>query len=118
MLRWTVALFFAGLAVQPALGADQPLAHRRHAVMLPAGLPRPHYHLRTTLAYDVPYPSHGRHLHRLDAYPPPEVVVAPVYIGVPYPVLIAAPWVPLYSGGYETDYWERLPYACGVYGYC
>jgi hypothetical protein len=120
MLRSTVALFFAGLAVPPAVAADQPLPHhRRHAVMLPAGLPRPHYRFRTTLAYDVPYPSRGHHPHRPDAYPPPEVVVAPVYVGVPYiiPVLIGAPW-PLVSDPSGIDYWDRLPYACGVYGYC
>jgi hypothetical protein len=122
MLRWTVAIFFAGIAVQPALGADQlPTHYGRHraAAMLPAGLPRPHYHFRTTISYDLPYISRRRHLHRFDGYPPPEVLLAPVYVGVPYiPVLIGAPWLPVYSGGSEIGYWDRLPYACGVYGYC
>ncbi len=42
------------------------------------------------------------------------MLVIPVYVPVPYvPVLIGAPVIP-----YEYDYWDRLPYACGVYGYC
>jgi hypothetical protein len=124
MLRWTVALFFAGMAVQPALGTDQPAAHHarhRPAVILPAGLPRPHYHFRTTISYDLPYKAHRHHHHRFAAHPPLEVLVAPVYVGVPYiiPVLIGAPWLPVYSDGSEIGYWwDRLPYDCGVYGYC
>jgi hypothetical protein len=123
MLRWTVAIFFAGLAVQPALAADQPPSHHvrhRAAVMLPAGLPRPHYHFRTTISYDAPYLARRRHLDRFDGYAPPQVLVAPVYVGVPYviPVLIGAPWWPGYSDDSEIGYWDRLPYACGVYGYC
>jgi len=123
MLRWTVALFFAGLAVQPALGADQPPAHHvrhRTAVLLPAGLPRPHYHFRTTISYDAPYLSRHRHLDRFDGYASPEALVAPVYVVVPYviPVATGAPWWPGYSDGPEIFYWDRLPYACGVYGYC
>jgi hypothetical protein len=40
------------------------------------------------------------------------VVVAPVYVDVPYvPPLL--PYVDPY-----VAYWDRLPYACGVYGYC
>jgi hypothetical protein len=119
-LRWTVAIFLASMAVQPALGADQPLdRHGRHRAMLPAGLPRPHYHFRTTISYDVPYISHRHHPHRFDGYAPPELLLAPVYIAVPYiPVLIDAPWLSVYSPGYEVGYWDRLPYACGVYGYC
>jgi hypothetical protein len=121
MLRWTVAIFFAGMAVQPALGTDQPLTHhaRHRAVMLPAGLPRPHYRFRTTISYDLPYIAHRHHHHRFEAYPPPEVLFEPVYVGVPYiiPVLIGAPWwLSVYSD--DIGYWDRLPYACGAYGYC
>jgi hypothetical protein len=124
MLRWTVALFFAGVVVQPTLAADQPVAHharQRAIVMLPAGLPRPHYHFRTTISYDLPYRP-GRHYHhRFAAYPPPEVLVAPVYVSVPYiiPIVIGAPWLPVYSDGFEIgDWWDRPHYDCGVYGYC
>jgi hypothetical protein len=116
MLRWTVAIIFAGMAAQPALGGDgAPDHHARHRtiVMLPAGLPRPHYRFRTTISYDAPY------LHRFDRYAPPEPLVAPVYVGVPYivPVVIGAPWWPAYSDGSEIGYWDRPPYGC-VFGYC
>jgi hypothetical protein len=120
MLRWTVAIFFVGMAVQPALAADQPPTHHarhRAAVMLPAGLPRPHYHFRTTISYDAPYLSRGHYLHRFDGYEPPEVWLAPVYVGVPYlPVVIGAPWLPVYPGVSEIGYWDPLPYC--VFGYC
>jgi hypothetical protein len=86
-------------------------------VMLPAGLPRPHYHFRTTISYDAPYLSRRRHLDRFDGYAPPEVWLAPLYVGIPYlPVVIGAPWLPVYSGLSEIGYWDPLPYC--VFGYC
>jgi hypothetical protein len=117
------------------VAADRTLIrHSRHRTMviLPPGLPRPHYNFRTTISYEVPYP----HPHRYDAYE--EALFTPPYVGVAYvaprfgaPLLPGASTLPGYYGsayGYEYEgpyyggpyvsYWDRLPYACGVYGYC
>jgi hypothetical protein len=114
MLRFTIALLVATVICETALAADRPLV--RHgwsyaARQLPAGLPRPHYNFRTTISYGAPYP----YRRAFYAYERPVVLVTPVFLPVPYvPVLTGAPVVP-YE---EYDYWDRLPYACGVYGYC
>jgi hypothetical protein len=141
MLRFTIAMLFAMVAVEPALGADQALARRgwhRTTVILPAGLPRRHYDFRTTIAYGPPDAYRRPYAHRYYADETTEVLFAPVYVAVPY----IAPWfgAPLlpgsstlpgyygsaysyeyqgaYYGGPYVPYWDRLPYACGVYGYC
>jgi hypothetical protein len=107
MLRFSIAFVFAMIVCGAAESADRALPGRGwHRVMLPAGLPRPHYNFRTTITYAEPYvrPIYIRETR--------VVVVAPVYVDVPYvPLLLpyADPYVP---------YWDRLPYACGVYGYC
>jgi hypothetical protein len=113
MLRLTIALLVATVFCETALGADRPVVHRgwRYAArQLPAGLPRPHYNFRTTISYGAPYP----YRRKFYAYARPAVLVMPVFVPVPYvPVLFGAPVVP-----YEYNYWDRPPYACGVYGYC
>jgi hypothetical protein len=114
MLRFSIALVFAMAVCGAAESADQALPRRgwhRATVMLPAGLPRPHYNFRTTITYAEPYvrPVYFRET--------PVVVAAPVYAIIPYvPPLLSAPL--LSYGGAYVPYWDRLPYACGVYGYC
>ena len=140
MLRFAIALLAAAVASETAEGADRALAHHRWhraTVNLPAGLPRPHYNFRTTISFGEPY-SYRRPSPRLSVYETTELPYAPVYADVPYvPRLIAAPLLPgsstlpgyygssysydyqgPYYGGPYVPYWERLPYACGVYGYC
>jgi hypothetical protein len=135
MLRLTIALLAAVAASGTAESADRALArHRWHraAVMLPPGLPRPHYRFRTTISYGTPY------FYRRSVYENPEPWYAPDYAYVPYiPPLIGTPSLPGFStlpgyygsgypyeydgpyyGGPYVGYWDRLPYACGVYGYC
>jgi hypothetical protein len=145
MLLFTIALLFAMVASATAMGADRPLArhgwHRgwhRTAVILPAGLPRPHYNFRTTITYDAPYSYRRSYGPRPAVYETSEVPFTPVYPGVPYiPPLIGTPLLPgsstlpgyygspysydyqgPYYGGPYVSYWDRLPYACGVYGCC
>jgi hypothetical protein len=134
MLRFAIALLAAVVASETAESADRALAHHsghRTAVNLPAGLPRPHYDFRTTISYGEPY-AYRRPSPLLSVYEPPELLYAPVYADVRY----IRPWIgaPLlpgyygstysydyqgpYYGGPYVPYWERLPYACGVYGYC
>jgi hypothetical protein len=99
------------------------------AVILPPGLPRPHYNFRTTISYDAPYPYRRAYAHPAYVYETEEVRFTRVYAEVPYlPPLIGVPLPgydgsayrfggPYYGGPY-VPYWDRLPYACGVYGYC
>jgi hypothetical protein len=138
MLRLMIALLAALAASGTAESADRALApHRWHraAAMLPPGLPRRHYRFRTT--YDTPY-VYRRSGPRVTVYENPEFWYAPDYAYVPYiPPLIGTPWLPgsltlpgyygssysyeyegPYYGGPYVGYWDRLPYACGVYGYC
>jgi hypothetical protein len=145
MMRFTIAVLFAIVAIEPALSADQALTRqgrhhswRRVAVNLPRGLPRPRYNFRTTISYGAPYPYRQPYADRFYAYEIPDVLFTPVYADVPYiPPLVGAPLLPgtsalpgsygstysydyggPYYGGPYIGYWDRLPYACGVYGYC
>ena len=133
MLRVAIALFAAVLASGTAAGADRTLPHqgwhhgRHRAAMLPPGLPRRHYDFRTTISYRAPY-SYRRAVPRLSVYEAPQQLYAPEYVEFPdlrrwpAPAYYGStyPWEyqgPYYGGPY-LPYWERLPYACGVYGYC
>ena len=144
MLRFTIAILLAMLASGTAMSAERAVArqgwhHRVHrtAVLLPAGLPRPHYKFRTTISYGPPYSYQRAYVPRYYNYES-EVLFTPAYADVPYlPPLIGTPLFPgssalpgyygspysydyrgPYYGGPYVNYWDRLPYACGVYGYC
>ena len=107
MLRFSIALVFAMAICGAAESADKTVPRRGwHRAMLPAGLPRPHYNFRTTITYAEPY---ARPVYIPET---PVVVVLPPYVDGPFaPPLLSYvdPYVP---------YWDRLPYARGVYGYC
>ena len=121
---------------------EKPAAARRAAVraasQLPPGLPRAHYNYRTTVvpAAAPLYVRRGRTL--VVEEEDPDVLFTPVGV-VPYaprvfgtPLLPGSSTLPGYYGtnhSYSYDgpyyggpsygpYWNRLPYACGVYGYC
>ena len=108
----------------------------RAAAKLPPGLPRAHYYARTTVA-PPKYVRRGRQLVVVEEEDP-DVLFTPVGV-VPYaprvfgtPVLPGSSALPGYYGtghSYSYDgayyggpqngpYWSRLPYACGVFGYC
>jgi hypothetical protein len=111
MLRFSIALVFAMAVCGAAESADKAVPRHgwhRAGVMLPAGLPRPHYNFRTTITYREPY---VRPVYIRES---PVVVVAPLYV---MPPLWGAPLLP-YGDDPYVPYWDRLPYACGVYGYC
>ena len=113
MLRFAIALLAAVAACGTAESADRgarPSRVHRAAIGLPAGLPRPHYHFRTTITYAAPY-TYRRPWPRLSVYEAPAVLYAPVRLRR------AAWWSPRLLGPY-VPYWDRLPYACAVYGYC
>jgi hypothetical protein len=139
MLRFAIALLVATTVTGSAMGADRTFIRRgwhRTTVILPPGLPRPHYNFRTTISYDAPYSYRRSYPRRYYAYE--EAVFTPAYVGIPYvnpwfgtPLLPGASTLPGYDGsaysyeyqgpyygGPHVGYWDRLPYACGVYGYC
>jgi len=119
--------------------AGKPAPARRITVkavrQLPPGLPRPHYAYRTTVASPTPprYVRRGRALvveEEVDVYVQAGVIpfapgvngtpllpgssTLPGYYGTTHSYSYDGPY---YGGPYES-YWNRLPYACGVYGYC
>lgn len=119
--------------------ADAPPSKRatvRAARNLPPGLPHAHYNARTTVA-PPKYVRRGRQLVVVEEEDP-DVLFTPTGV-VPYaPRVYGTPWLPgsrTLPGYYGTDhsysydgnyyggpqpgpYWSRLPYACGVFGYC
>ncbi len=102
------------------------------ARQLPPGLPRPGYSYRTTVAPATPYrqpvvveadesllitPAYGPggYLANLPGTPLlPGSTTIPGYYGRPFDYDYQGP----YYGGPYVGYFWRLPYACGVYGYC
>jgi hypothetical protein len=122
-----------------AKGAEKAAASRRAAVraasQLPPGLPRAHYNYRSTVAPPAAPPLYVRRGRALVVEE--EVVVAPTGFIKAYAPRFNTPLLPgsstlpgyygtnhsysydgpYYGGPYEP-YWNRLPYACGVYGYC
>ena len=140
MLRCTIAILLAMLASGIAMSAERAVARHgvhRTAVMLPAGLPRPRYKFRTTISYGPPHSYQKTYVRPFYGYES-EVLFTPAYADVSYiSPWIGTPLVPGYSTlpgyyygwpysydyqgpyyGPYVNYWERLPYACGVYGYC
>jgi hypothetical protein len=131
MLRWMMPLLVAVFTAGAAAVADEAIAKhgaRRAGSQLPAGLPRAHYKYRTTVTRAAPL-FYGRPIYVADG---PRVLFTPWYGYLPYvrPVVGAAPlpgyygrpfaydYPGSYYGGPDVGYWNRLPYACGVYGYC
>jgi hypothetical protein len=134
----------AATAKSPAIPAptkrvEKSAAARRAAVraagQLPPGLPRPYYKYRSTVAPAAAplYVRRGRAVVVEE-----EVLDLPLISGgiKPYaPRIFGTPLLPgsstlpgyygtthsySYDGPYygSPSYWNRLPYACGVYGYC
>jgi hypothetical protein len=150
MCRLTFVLLSAMAAGGTAVAAEgptgqakPPVLHRagphRAAAKLPAGLPRPHYVFRTTVAPDVPAsPPRRLYVRRSPAEPEPELLFTPTDGAVrdagPFVVPLVQPgslglpgyygsshsydYQGPYYGGPYTPHWFRLPYACAVLGYC
>src|ERR1700742_286675 len=103
MPQWALTALLMLSAHEAALGADKavtPHAKRHAKVVLPAGLPRPHYNYRTTVVYAPAAP-------------------APVY--VEDPPLISPPTTPILPGtstlpgyyGRPFDYYYQGAYYGG-----
>jgi hypothetical protein len=142
MLRWIVPFLVAVFAVGTAAATDAPVATKRAAYRaaskLPPGLPRAHYKYRTTVAPGTVAPAAAPYGRRVYVEEEPELLFTPSDGSVPYvPPLAGSALLPgssalpgyygrafdydyqgPYYGGPYLSYWYRLPYACGVYGYC
>jgi len=134
MLRFTLLLLagvgLAGTAAEAA-DADVPTTKRTYKAVrqLPPGLPRAGYGYRTTVAPAKPrvvYETDGD-LLLTEAYGPTGYIknlpgtpillgssTIPGYYGRAYSYDYQGPY---YGGPYQS-YLTRLPYACGIYGYC
>ena len=119
MLRWTMPFLTGFFAVGSAVAAD---------------LPDSRYPSSPGVYYKSA-PVHGRRVYVEEER---DLLFTPTDGSIPYiPPLIRAPLLPgsatlpgyygspnsydypgPYYGGPEISYWNRLPYACGVYGYC
>jgi hypothetical protein len=137
MLRWMMPLLVTVFAIGTAAAADSPVVAKRTAYRaagkLPPGLPRAHYKYRTTIA-----PATPAYRRRVEVAAEPESLFSPSSGFIPYiPPVVGTPLLPgsatlpgyygrafsydyqgPYYGGRYVSYWNRLPYACGVYGYC
>jgi hypothetical protein len=135
MLRWMLTLLVAIFVIDSAASTETPVTKKRTAIttrQLPPGLPHKNYKYRTTIAPptqrsefvvvpDLPGPLAP--LSGVIAYIPtmfdrplllPGSSTIPGYYGAPSSFSYQGP----YYGGPEVSYRNRLPYACGVYGYC
>jgi hypothetical protein len=118
MLRWTVALLVVTTIASAAVAADLGANERRAAV---SRIPPPRSHGGRVVTEDAPdllfTPSDGS----VPYIPPlvgtpllPGSATLPGYYGSTHSYQYRGP----YYGGPYVGYWDRLPYACGVYGYC
>jgi hypothetical protein len=136
MSRWAMLFVFGVATTGPAFGSDIPAAphvERQVRAKLPAGLPRAHYKYRTTVTYGAP-PPRPVYVER-----DPDVLFTPSLPYIPiHPLVLDRPLLPgsstlpgYYGSSHSYEYqgpyyggpgivstWNRLPYACGVYGYC
>jgi hypothetical protein len=109
MLRWTMPLTVAVFAAGSAFAADLP--NPRDGATVHRKAPPP-YGREVQVEEDpdvlfTPYlPPHTPLL--------PGSSTLPGYYGSTHSYDYQGP----YYGGRYVGYWNRLPYACGVYGYC
>ncbi|WP_027550561.1 hypothetical protein [Bradyrhizobium sp. Cp5.3] len=113
MLRWMVPALAAMLTVSSVSAADLAATPRRRAVAPP---PPPQVYVETdpdaliSPAYGV-----GSYIRNLPGTPLlPGSSTLPGYYGRPWDY----DYQGAYYGGPQVDYFWRLPYACGIYGYC
>jgi hypothetical protein len=126
MLRAALLTSVMIAAMTPSFAADQfatPHVKREARGALPPGLPRTHYKARTTVVYQ-PAPRPVVVVENdpdvlISSWPStpllPGSSTLPGYYGRPFDYDYQGPY---YGGGPYPGYFWRLPYACGVYGYC
>jgi len=126
MLRWTTAMLLTIAAVGGASAADQiatphPKRHvsaKSPSAKLPAGLPRPLYDDRTTLVEVAPAPAGRDDSDALISAPSAPLLPGSSALPGNYGRAFDYSYQGAYYGGPYESYFFRLPYACGIYGYC
>ena len=124
MLRWMMPFLIAVLAIPSTAEAAGPTgkaAARRAASQLPAGLPRPHYKFRTTVAPATPYPSAQSLVDGPDVMFTPSNGYAryiPPAVGVALLPVVYRYRMPWYAGP-DVTYWNGWSYGydCGLNSY-
>jgi hypothetical protein len=120
MFRAVIVTLAALVVAEPASAADQMAARRKtvHATRLPPGLPRAHDNHRTTITAPAAAVVARDPDALISTYPTtpllPGSSTLPGYYGRPFDYFYQG----AYYGGPSEPYFFRLPYACGVLGYC
>jgi hypothetical protein len=116
MLRWTMPLLVTVFVAGPVLAADLP--DGSGATIYRKAPPR---HGREVYVQEesellfTPYDDSLPYVHLPPMTPLlPGSATLPGYYGSNHSYEYQGP----YYGGPNLGYWYRLPYACGVYGYC
>ena len=115
MLRWIMPFVVVTFAVGSAAAADLPGSGATGYRKAPPAHGRP---ARVEEESDILFtPSDGSFPYvRIPPQTPllPGSSALPGYYGTSHSYEYQGP----YYGGPNLSYWNRLPYACGVYGYC
>ncbi|MBH5397914.1 hypothetical protein HZZ13_08925 [Bradyrhizobium sp. CNPSo 4010] len=113
MLRWMVPALAMMLMVPAAMAADLPV-YKRRAAGPPPDPPQVYVETDPDALISPAY-GIGSYIHNLPGTPLlPGSHTLPGYYGRPW----SYDYQGAYYGGKQVDYFWRLPYACGVYGYC
>ena len=118
MSRWTILCLAALFATGDALGADQAPPVRRGARAaagkLRPGLPRAHYDNSSTIVADQ------RDSDMLISIPTTPLLAGSSSLPGYYGRAFSYDYQGAYYGGSSSyvPYFFRMPYACGVIGYC
>ena len=104
MLRYVTLLLATAATVSAAFAADLPRQYQ----------PRGYVQRDPDLLF-TPQDGPGGYIQNLPRTPIlPGSAALPGYYGRAFSYDYQGP----YYGGPYVSYWNRLPYACGVYGYC
>ena len=114
MSRWTLLCLAALLATTDALAADQAAPVRHGAGKLPPALRRAYHHDRTTIVPDE------RDSDMLISIPTTPLLPGSSALPGYYGRAFSYNYQGAYYGGSSSyvPYFFRMPYACGVIGYC
>ncbi|MGA7809444.1 hypothetical protein [Bradyrhizobium sp.] len=121
MLRWTIAVLLTIAAGGAASAADQianPRPKRHVSAKLPASVPRPRDDDRSALIERATPPAVQDDSDALISAPRTPLLPGSQTLPGNYGRAFDYSYQGAYYGGPYESYFFRLPYACGIYGYC